>query len=137
MIETGHEEEAIGNIFLGVGLTIQEAGTIIGWRQANELVKELTEGTQALKAYSKADFGNCKLAGGQQYLGLIDTALDEVLMGRALVGSTKEPDEVKAREAGLPRNLIQIERGIVVGIHVGPHLSQALAHLEDRLELAR
>jgi len=96
-------------------------------------VKQAAERTQALEANLEADVGDCQRARRQQLLGLLDSAVREVLMRGLVERRAKEPQEMKARQTRRSGNLLEIQRQVIRVIdelarphqpHIGIRLQQ-------------
>lgn len=76
-------------------------------------VKQATERTETLEAHLKANVGYGQRARREQLLGLLNAAVREVLMRGLVECRAKEPQEMKARQAGRSGNLLEIQRRLI------------------------
>jgi len=79
-------------------------------------MKETAKRSQALKTHFKANISHPNILRAEQFLCLLDSAFDQILVGRFIKGLAKESEEMVTRKTGLARYLLEIERVIIAVI---------------------
>ena len=102
---------------------------VVNGRVADAFVKQRAERTNALKSDLKANVSHGQAANAQQFFGLIDTALDQVLAGRRIERIAKQPQEMISGKTGLPGNLVEVKRLIVTLIDEPARAPQTCAKI--------
>jgi hypothetical protein len=110
-----HYQEATGNLPL-CSLRLNALLAVDNRSVADGLVKQAAKGSQTLEPDFETHIRNAQVPGAQEFFGLFDAALNQILMGRYIKGLTKKPEKVVTRKTGLTGHLIEIQGEIVAEV---------------------
>lgn len=86
--------------------------------QADLFFEQDAEGADALKADIVADLRDGEVLIRQPETGLFHPLAGKVLVGCCAINAGEEPVEMKAGEAGLPGNAVQIDGLVKMAVHI-------------------
>jgi hypothetical protein len=115
VLQAVHQNETAGNLPLR-GLRLTALFAVSNGSVADGLVKQAAERSQALEPNFETDIRNPQVSGAQQFLGLFDAALNQILMWRFVKCLPEKPKKMVARKTGMTGHLIKIQGEIVAEV---------------------
>jgi hypothetical protein len=123
--QTEHENKATGHLAQRLLLALAIA---IG-RVAHAAPKQRAEGSETLKADLETHVRHAEPLGTKQLFGLLNSALDQVLVRRGGKGVAKQAQEVIARQTGLLRDLCQVQRQVITFVDITARAAKSLVQI--------
>ena len=92
-------------------------------------VEQTAKRAETLKSNFEADIRHAQVLRSQEFLCLLDAALDEISMGRLIECLTEQSQKVVTREAGFAGDLVEVERQVVTKIDKLPGTIESLNNI--------